>query len=98
MTDSSEQYRPIDCSLYDYIELACVHHYRVRIQLSVRYAGDEADASISGYAQTTRVVKEEGEFLQLKVDEHIGSVRLDHIVSMEALDDGASFGVIFFKL
>jgi Rho-binding antiterminator len=26
-------YRPLACALHDYLEIACLHHYRLRIEL-----------------------------------------------------------------
>jgi len=82
-------YEPISCDLFDYIEMACVFQYT--LQLTHR------DGSTTmGNARNTRVVKGEGEFLQLSINEKLTDIRLDSLASIEPQDSGARFGRISF--
>ena len=98
MTDSSRDYQAVSCGLYDYIELACIHQCRVRVSLI-----SESDATKSeptehvGVARTTRTVKGDGEYLLLDMEGQTQSIRLDHIVTLEPLDDVAGLSKLRFR-
>ncbi len=79
-------YQPIECRLYDYIEIACMRHYDLQIKL---LSGE----NIIGQAQTTRVAQKE-EFLLIKVNSTIQEIRLDKISTLKALNNGAEFGKV----
>lgn len=34
MMKTTEEYHPIDCDLHDYLEIACMYHYWLRIELT----------------------------------------------------------------
>jgi Rho-binding antiterminator len=73
-------YRPIQCQDYDYIEIACMRHYTLAIEL--------LDGSkLIGEAQTT-LIKDKQEFLILEGDQ---SIRLDRIKTITTFDDDAEF-------
>ena len=85
-------YTPIQCQLYDYIEIACLRHYTLSIKL---LDGSE----IRGRAETTKIENKQ-EFLLIKVvadqdqkEEEI-PVRLDKIKSITALDENAEFKTV----
>lgn len=74
---------PIACDLYDYVEIACLYHYVVRLQL---LNGD----TLTGIAQTT-VIRDRAEHLQLRINNREQLVNLGKIERMTALTDGAKF-------
>lgn len=98
MTDSSHDYQAVACGLYDYIELACIHHCRVRVSL-----GSESDGRMPepqeyvGVARTTQTLRGDGEYLLLDMDGQTQSIRLDYIATLEPLDEVAGFGKIRFR-
>ncbi|EOB1207158.1 Rho-binding antiterminator [Photobacterium damselae] len=70
-----KEYQPIACQRYDYIEIACMHHYQITIEL--------LDGTvIQGQAIDTKIENKQ-EFLLLDVlskkEDSIIQVRLDHI-------------------
>lgn len=85
-----EEYKPIACVLFDYIEMACLYEYKLLLILS--------DGSrTTGVAKNTKIVKDKGEFLQLCFDGKIIDIRLDLLSSIEPQDSGARFGRISFE-
>ncbi|MGQ7844317.1 Rho-binding antiterminator [Granulosicoccus sp. 3-233] len=91
-------YQALACGLYDYIELACLHHSHVRVSLDRAVdASTPASLELIGYARSTRTVKGEGEFLLLDLGDETVSIRLDHITTLEALDEQAGFGTVRFR-
>ena len=85
-TDSSA-YTPIQCQIYDYIEIACMRHYRLNIELN-------SSGIIKGQAITTRV-RNKQEFIVIKnKDAGEQEIRLDLVKSIQALDDNAEFGKV----
>ncbi|NND60293.1 MAG: transcriptional antiterminator [Gammaproteobacteria bacterium] len=86
MTD----YTPIDCRLHDHLELACMRRYRLRIRAS-------GGRIIVGTACHTVTTPEKAEFLELEVDGQSVRLRLDEIIQIEPLDEGAEFGPIRFQ-
>ena len=89
-------YTPIQCQLYDYIEIACLRHYTLSIKL---LDGSE----IEGRAETTKI-QDKQEFLIIKVAADQGQkeekkeenmpIRLDKIKSITALDENAEFKTV----
>lgn len=98
MTDSSHDYQAVACGLYDYIELACIHHCRVRVSLvSESHSTKPEPKELVGVARTTRTVKGDGEYLLLDMDGQTQSIRLDHIATLEPLDDVAGLAKVRFR-
>lgn len=83
-----DDYVPISCHLYDYVEIACMRGYRVRI--------GTCDELVVGTAVTTRTDPAKREWLVLERDGRRSELRLDRIRSLEPLDDGAQFAQIRF--
>lgn len=83
MTD----YQPIDCRLHDHIEIACLHRYRLRIRT-------DDDRIVVGKAVTTETSAAKAEYLILEDGQRL---RLDRIVQIEPLAQGAAFGVVRFR-
>lgn len=93
-------YTPIQCQLYDYIEIACLRHYKLLIKL---LDGSE----LQGRAETTKIENKQ-EFMIISVeanqdqeesntkDNRKGntSIRLDKIKSITALDQNAEFKTV----
>ncbi len=85
-------YTPIQCQLYDYIEIACLRHYTLSIKL---LDGEE----VKGRAETTNI-EDKQEFLVVSVEngqdqkEANISIRLDKIKSITALDENAEFKTV----
>lgn len=80
-----DPYMPIDCSAFDYIELACLYRYPVRLYL-------RDGSSLEGIAADTRTSAVEGECLVLDTAGQRRSVRLDSIAELEPLRLNARFG------
>ncbi|EQM71855.1 Rho-binding antiterminator [Pseudomonas tohonis] len=75
-------YQPLHCDLHDYLEIACLHGYRLRVELS---DGEPFEAR----ALTTRTAASKEEFLRFDDQRE---VRLDRLLAITPLDPGASFG------
>ena len=82
MTDS---YQPIACDLYDYLEIACLHHYQLRIELT---DGHELQAE----AVTTEINASKEEFFVVRTANGEQRLRMDRLLAITPLDAGASFG------
>ena len=86
MTD----YHPIDCRLHDHIEIACLHRYRLRLRL-------QGGRILTGVATDTETTTEKAEYLWLDTAAGADRVRLDEIVQLEPLEEGAVFGAVRFR-
>lgn len=93
MTDNDSGYTPIDCNLYDYIEIACLYRYPVRIATA-------SGEILTGKAVTTSIERapagDKVEHLNLEIDGALRKVRLDTIRVLEPLGDNARFGKVRF--
>lgn len=78
-------YQPIDCDRHDFLEIACMHHYRLRIELVDGQA-------IEAEAVTTRTAPNKEEFFCVNAAEGMRELRLDRLRAITPLNDGASFG------
>ena len=78
-------YQPLNCDLYDYLEIACMHGYRLQVEL-VDGPGFVAKAL------DTHTAASKEEFLVLQTEEGKQEVRLDQLLAITPLDPGASFG------
>ncbi|MCU9949975.1 Rho-binding antiterminator [Pseudomonas sp. PDM13] len=74
-------YQPLHCDLHDYLEIACLHGYRLRVELS---DGEPFEAR----ALTTRTAASKEEFLRFDDQRE---VRLDRLLAITPLDPGARF-------
>lgn len=82
MTDA---YQPLACDLYDYLEIACMHHYRLHIEL---IDGGELQAT----AVNTHTAASKEEFFIVRDEGGEQSLRLDQLLAITPLDAYASFG------
>ena len=79
----------ISCAHYDYIEIACMYHYEIRLTL-------KSGEIIEGIAlDTARNVSLE-ECIKIKTDQTENLVILNHIVTLEALINNPHFQTISF--
>lgn len=90
MSDDAFNYTPIDCNLYDYVEIACMYRYPVRVATT-----DGAIAT--GLAIDTLIDKDKAEYLKLAVDGEERLVRLDTLTALEPLAPNAKFGKVRFR-
>ncbi|WP_161867510.1 MULTISPECIES: Rho-binding antiterminator [Pseudomonas] len=78
-------YQPLNCDLHDYLEIACMHGYRLHIE---RLDGSNFEAR----ALTTRTAASKEEFLLVQGDAGQQELRLDQLKAITPLNAGASFG------
>ncbi len=88
-SDHATDYTPIDCNLYDYVEIACMYRYPVR-------AATTDGRILTGIASDTMVDADKVEYLELLVDGERDRLRLDRIASFEPLVENARFGKVRF--
>ena len=88
--NTTEEYHPIDCDLHDYLEIACMYHYWLHIELT---DGTCFDAK----ALTTCTTVEKEEFLVVEQSENQQKIRLDCLSAITALTPGATFSTVSFQ-
>lgn len=82
--EDDANYSPIQCQLYDYIEIACMRHYQLDIELT-------SAETISGKAITTKI-KDKQEFIVIETENNEKQeIRLDLVTSIEPQDENAEF-------
>ncbi|WP_252271106.1 Rho-binding antiterminator [Pseudomonas subflava] len=81
----NDAYRPLACALYDHLEVACLHRYRLRIEW---VDGGELEAQ----AMTTETSAAKEEFLVVRDTQGERRLRLDRLLAITPLDPGARFG------
>lgn len=81
----NDTYQPLSCDLYDYLEIACMHQYRLHIEL---VDGGELQAT----AVNTHTAASKEEFLIVRDGTGERQLRLDQLLTITPLDAGASFG------
>ncbi|MBJ9836458.1 MULTISPECIES: Rho-binding antiterminator [Citrobacter] len=87
---TTEEYHPIDCDLHDYLEIACMYHYWLRIELT-------DGACFDAKALTTCTTVEKEEFLVVGQPENQQKIRLDCLSAITALTPGATFSTVSFQ-
>ncbi len=80
-------YQPLNCDVHDYLEIVCLHGYRLQVELI-------DGRSYAARALTTRTATSKEEFLVLCSDSGQFEVRLDQLLAITPLDDNARFGRI----
>lgn len=78
-------YQPLRCDLHDYLEIACLHAYRLQVELL-------DGPSFTAEALTTRTSAQQEEFLCLQAVGGLREVRLDRLLAITPLGNGCSFG------
>ncbi len=82
-------YQPIACDLHDYLEIACMQQYRLRIEL--------CDGShLEAQALTTETTADKEEFLIVEHAAGTTHLRLDQILAITPLNEDARFGRVRF--
>ncbi|MBD9414284.1 Rho-binding antiterminator [Pseudomonas sp. PDM16] len=81
----NDTYRPLACALYDYLEVACLHRYRLRIELV-----DGSELLAQALGTSTSASKEE--FLVVGTEDGEQQLRMDRLLAITPLDTGASYG------
>jgi Rho-binding antiterminator len=84
------EYQPMSCDLYDYLEIACMHGYRLDIEL-------KDGARLVARALTTRTSSEKEEFILLETEAGQQEIRLDQLLAITPLDANAQFGRVLFS-
>lgn len=79
-------YEPIQCHIYDHIEIACMRGYTLEIELN---SGEK----LQGIAKTTKIINKE-EFLVITTPQNQSEIRLDKINTITVLDDNTEFKTI----
>lgn len=83
-------YRPLACDLHDYLEIACLYGYRLRIELD--------DGSwLNARALDTRTLPSKEEVLVVRAAGEERQLRLDRLHAITALTPGARFGRVVLQ-
>jgi Rho-binding antiterminator len=80
-------YRPLNCGLYDYLEIACLYGYTLDIEL---INGER----ITARAITTRTSPTKEEFLEVETADGHREIRLDQLLAITPQESNARFGRI----
>ena len=80
-------YQPLNCDVHDYLEIACMHRYRLQVEMI-------DGRSFVARALTTRTAASKEEFLLLARDSGQCEVRLDQLLAISPLGLNVSFGRI----
>nr|WP_064494526.1 Rho-binding antiterminator [Pseudomonas chengduensis] len=84
-----DNYQPLACDLYDYLEIACMHRYQLDIEL--------VDGStLRGQALTTQTTAKE-EFLLIRTSDGEQRLRMDRLLAITPQDADASFGRVLLS-
>ena len=85
-----DDYQPLACDLYDYLEIACMHCYQLDIEL--------VDGSrLQGQALTTETTASKEEFLLLRTTAGEQRLRMDRLLAITPQDADASFGRVLLS-
>lgn len=84
-----DAYQPLHCDLHDYLEIACLHRYWLRIELRDGLAFD-AQAFTTHTRRNTDGMLEE--YLEVRVDDASREFRLDRLHAVTPLSAQALFG------
>ncbi|MCG9714754.1 Rho-binding antiterminator [Shewanella insulae] len=76
-------YRIIDCHVHDHLELACIRGYQLLIETST--------GEIRATAITLTTKADKSEYLTVKNGAGEQAIRLDHILAITPLTQGAAF-------
>jgi len=84
-----DDYQPLACDLYDYLEIACMHRYQLAIEL--------VDGShLLGQALTTQTTAKE-EFLLIRTSDGEQRLRMDRLLAITPQEANASFGRVLLS-
>ncbi|CAB5524439.1 Rho-binding antiterminator [Citrobacter werkmanii] len=88
--NATGKYHPIDCDLHDYLEVACLYHYWLRIELT-------DGTCMNARALTTCTTRDKEEFLLVECHDNQQKIRLDRLSAIATLTAGATFSVVGFR-
>jgi len=77
-------YQPLDCGLYDFIEMVCMRHNLLDVEML-------DGQRIKARALTTKTSASKEEYLQLESPNLLQEVRLDMISAITVMDEGAGY-------
>jgi Rho-binding antiterminator len=80
----------ISCQQYDYVEIACMYHYPIKLLL-------KSGCELTGIAQDTQRNACRDECLKLETDKGEQLVVLDTIAKMQALVENPHFKIVNFN-
>jgi len=80
-------YKPIQCSRYDYIEIACMRSYALNITLL------SGETVLNAIAKDTQIINKE-EFLIININGNQQKIRLDKIKTLSVLDENTEFSTV----
>lgn len=84
-----DDYQPLACDAYDYLEIACMHRYQLAIEL--------VDGShLLGQALTTQTTAKE-EFLLIRTSDGEQRLRMDRLLAITPQEANASFGRVLLS-
>jgi len=79
------RYQPLNCDLYDYLEIACLRRYQLDIELI-------DGQRLMARAVTTRTSSEKEEFLVIEQQGAQQEIRLDQLLAITPQEANAEFG------
>lgn len=80
----------ISCNLYDYIEIACMHRYPLKITM-------QNSEVIEGVALDTSLDNERNECIKIQQENQIRLVILQQITELEVLKQNPHFSHVSFR-
>lgn len=84
-----DDYQPLACDAYDYLEIACMHRYQLDIEL--------VDGShLLGQALNTQTTAKE-EFLLIRTSDGEQRLRMDRLLAITPQEANASFGRVLLS-
>ena len=83
-------FAPIGCELYDYVELACMYQYELRVRTT-------DGQCLEGTAIDARADGNVNEFIVMRAPGRELLIRLDAVTTMETLTEGARVGEVRFR-
>ena len=86
MSDAS----PVSCELYDYVEVACLYHHRLRVRTT-------DGQTLDGIAVDVRADGHGNEFIVMRSPGRELLIRLDAVTTIETLTDDARLGEVRFR-
>jgi Rho-binding antiterminator len=87
MSSDDSQYQPLACTLYDYLEMACLYQYRLLVEM---VEGGQFEAK----ALDTRTRADKSEYLVVELDGEKVELRVDRLRAITPLHEKAKFGRI----
>ena len=78
-------YKPLDCDLHDYLEIACLYGYALDIELT-------DGQRLTARAITTRTSPTREEFLEVETENGRLEIRLDRLLAITPQNANARFG------